>query len=192
MKHLAVFRYSDVPGMIGKVGTVLGEHGINVASTAVGREPDHEPDSPAGGGSGRHAVMVVTVDSPIPDEVIREILSLEGSRTAAPSRSSGGQRPGDRARSLLRLEDRRDAEGRRARGTIVRRDAPPDGPDVVIVDLDNAAADVGLPAGMPRLGFYSHVDVETKRRAEEAGFELVVPRSRMAREMPDLVAALLK
>jgi D-3-phosphoglycerate dehydrogenase / 2-oxoglutarate reductase len=78
MKHLAVFRYSDVPGMIGKIGTVLGEHGINVASTAVGREPDHEPDSPAGGGSGRHAVMVVTVDSQIPDEVIREIVSFEG------------------------------------------------------------------------------------------------------------------
>jgi D-3-phosphoglycerate dehydrogenase / 2-oxoglutarate reductase len=78
MKHLAVFRYSDVPGMIGKIGTVLGEHGINVASTAVGREPDHEPDSPAGGGSGRHAVMVVTVDSPIPDEVIRAIVSFEG------------------------------------------------------------------------------------------------------------------
>jgi D-3-phosphoglycerate dehydrogenase / 2-oxoglutarate reductase len=78
MKHLAVFRYSDVPGMIGKIGTVLGEHGINVASTAVGRDPDHEPDSPAGGGSGRHAVMVVTVDSPIPDEVIREIVSFEG------------------------------------------------------------------------------------------------------------------
>jgi D-3-phosphoglycerate dehydrogenase len=78
MKHLAVFRYSDVPGMIGKIGTVLGEHGINVASTAVGREPDHEPDSPAGGGSGRYAVMVVTVDSPVPDEVIREIVSFEG------------------------------------------------------------------------------------------------------------------
>jgi D-3-phosphoglycerate dehydrogenase len=78
MKHLAVFRYSDVPGMIGKIGTVLGEHGINVASTAVGREPDHEPDSPAGGGSGRHAVMIVTVDSPIPDETIREIVSFEG------------------------------------------------------------------------------------------------------------------
>jgi D-3-phosphoglycerate dehydrogenase / 2-oxoglutarate reductase len=78
MKHLAVFRYSDVPGMIGKIGTVLGEHGINVASTAVGREPDHEPDSPAGGGSGRYAVMVVTVDSPVPDEVIQEIVSFDG------------------------------------------------------------------------------------------------------------------
>ena len=84
MKHLAVFRYSDVPGMIGKIGTVLGDHGINVASTAVGREPDHEPDSPAGGGSGRHAVMVVTVDSPIPDEVIREIVSFEGFQDGRP------------------------------------------------------------------------------------------------------------
>ncbi len=76
--HMAVFRYSDVPGMIGKVGTVLGEHGINIASTAVGREPDHEPGSGAGGGSGRHAVMVVTVDSAVPDDVMRAILALDG------------------------------------------------------------------------------------------------------------------
>jgi D-3-phosphoglycerate dehydrogenase len=77
-RHLAVFRYSDVPGMVGKVGTVFGEHGINIAATAVGREPDHEPDRPAGGGSGRLAVMVITTDSPVPDDVIGEILSLEG------------------------------------------------------------------------------------------------------------------
>ena len=63
--------------------------------------------------------------------------------------------------------------------------------DVVIVDLDSAGADAPVPAGVPRLGFYSHVDVATRRRAEEAGFDLVVPRSRMAREMPDLVASLL-
>jgi len=78
MRHLAIFRYSDLPGMIGKVGTVLGEHGINIASTAVGRVPDHEPGSPAGGGTGRHAVMVVTVDSPVPAEVIDAITALEG------------------------------------------------------------------------------------------------------------------
>jgi D-3-phosphoglycerate dehydrogenase / 2-oxoglutarate reductase len=77
-RHLAIFRYSDVPGMIGKVGTVLGEHGINIASTAVGRAPDHEPDAPAGGGTGRLAVMVVTVDSPVPAEVIGAITALEG------------------------------------------------------------------------------------------------------------------
>ncbi|MEX0993797.1 MAG: phosphoglycerate dehydrogenase [Solirubrobacterales bacterium] len=77
-KHLAVFRYSDLPGMIGKVGSVLGERGLNIASTAVGREPDREPGEPVKGGSGALAVMVVTVDSPVPDEVIAEITSLEG------------------------------------------------------------------------------------------------------------------
>jgi D-3-phosphoglycerate dehydrogenase len=78
MKHMAIFRYSDLPGMIGKIGTVLGEHGINIAATAVGREPDHERESPAGGGTGRPAVMVVTTDSPVPDEVIAKIVSIEG------------------------------------------------------------------------------------------------------------------
>jgi hypothetical protein len=61
----------------------------------------------------------------------------------------------------------------------------------MIVDLDHVAPDVA-PAGVPRLGFYSQTDVETRRRAEEAGFDLIVPRSRMAREMPELVASLLK
>jgi hypothetical protein len=63
--------------------------------------------------------------------------------------------------------------------------------DVLIVDLDSAGAGVAAPEGVPRLGFYSHVDVETRRRAEQAGFDLVVPRSRMAREMPALVECLL-
>ena len=63
--------------------------------------------------------------------------------------------------------------------------------DVVIVDLDAAGADVTAPEGIPRLGFYSHVDVDTRKRAEDAGFDLVVPRSRMAREMPALVESLL-
>jgi D-3-phosphoglycerate dehydrogenase / 2-oxoglutarate reductase len=77
-RNLAIFRYSDLPGMIGKVGTVLGEHGINIASTAVGRVPDHEPDAPAGGGTGRLAVMVVTVDSPVPPDVIAAITAIDG------------------------------------------------------------------------------------------------------------------
>ena len=63
--------------------------------------------------------------------------------------------------------------------------------DVLIVDLDAAGAEVAAPEGMPRLGFYSHVDVDTRKRAEDAGFDLVVPRSRMAREMPALVESLL-
>ena len=46
--------------------------------------------------------------------------------------------------------------------------------------------------GVPTIGFYSHVDQRTRRRAEEAGFDLVVPRSRMAREMRALVEGLLR
>ncbi|HEY3552502.1 MAG TPA: hypothetical protein VGK66_02330 [Solirubrobacterales bacterium] len=66
-----------------------------------------------------------------------------------------------------------------------------DGKDLVVADLDveNPEALVGL--GMPVLGYYSHVDVETKEAAEAAGVDLVVPRSRMARELPDLAAKLL-
>jgi hypothetical protein len=63
--------------------------------------------------------------------------------------------------------------------------------DVAIVDLDAAGTEVDTPPGTPSLGFYSHVDVETRTHAEQAGFDLVVPRSRMAREMPELVARLL-
>lgn len=63
--------------------------------------------------------------------------------------------------------------------------------DLVVCDLE--AVDAGrigaLPA--PAIGFYSHVDVETRDRGREAGLELVVPRSRMARELPDLAAKLL-
>jgi hypothetical protein len=64
--------------------------------------------------------------------------------------------------------------------------------DVVIVDLDAAGTELGTPGAAPRLGFYSHVNVDTRRRAEQAGFDLVVPRSRMAREMPELVAGLVR
>jgi hypothetical protein len=45
--------------------------------------------------------------------------------------------------------------------------------------------------GARRLGFYPHVQPELKKRAEAAGFDMVVPRSRIARELPDLVEKLL-
>jgi hypothetical protein len=66
--------------------------------------------------------------------------------------------------------------------------APP-AADVLIVDLDAPGDPMAIGAGgdAKRIGFYSHVDVGTRRRAERAGFDLVVPRSRMAREMPALV-----
>jgi hypothetical protein len=65
------------------------------------------------------------------------------------------------------------------------------GYDLIVADLDLVDAAEVAALGPPTLGFYSHVDVETRRRAEDAGFDLVVPRSRMARELPELVAGLL-
>jgi hypothetical protein len=61
--------------------------------------------------------------------------------------------------------------------------------DVAVVDLHGAQA--ALPEGVPVLAFYSHVDTDARQRGEEAGHELVVPRSRMAREMPALVERLV-
>ena len=49
----------------------------------------------------------------------------------------------------------------------------------------------GIVGRVPTLAFYSHVDADVRERAEEAGYDLVVPRSRMAREGPDLVGRLV-
>jgi hypothetical protein len=63
--------------------------------------------------------------------------------------------------------------------------------DAIVCDLDAVDAEAVVATGLPSLGFYSHVDVETKQRGEAAGIDLVVPRSRMARELPMLVERLL-
>lgn len=63
--------------------------------------------------------------------------------------------------------------------------------DLLVADLEAVDPATVAALGPPSLGFYSHVDVETRRRAEEAGFDLVVPRSRMSRELPELAARLL-
>ena len=70
-------------------------------------------------------------------------------------------------------------------------EAPLNGVELIVADLDaeNPEALVGL--GMPALGYYSHVNVETREAAEAAGVDLVVPRSRMARELPRLAEQLL-
>jgi D-3-phosphoglycerate dehydrogenase len=69
--HLALFRYQDVPGMVGRVGTAFGAHGVNISAAAVGRQP------PGTGGSDL-AVMAITTDSPIPQAVIDEIVASDG------------------------------------------------------------------------------------------------------------------
>ncbi len=73
--------------------------------------------------------------------------------------------------------------------------------DLLVVDLTaegidgpalvRSMRDRGELAAVPTLGFYSHVDQDTRRRAEEAGMSRVVPRSRMARETAALVEGLL-
>jgi D-3-phosphoglycerate dehydrogenase len=61
-RYMLFFTYIDRPGIIGKVGTILGEHQINVATMDVGR--------PTRGGT---ALMGLTLDSPVPLEVVEEI-----------------------------------------------------------------------------------------------------------------------
>jgi hypothetical protein len=62
-----------------------------------------------------------------------------------------------------------------------------DGIDLVVADLDAVAPERLAGLGVPVIGFYQHTDVDTKKRAEEAGLALAVPRSRMVRELPELV-----
>jgi hypothetical protein len=65
--------------------------------------------------------------------------------------------------------------------------------DVVVVDLTAGDVDAqGIVGVAPTLAFYSHVEADVRRRAEAAGYDLVVPRSRMAREGPELVAGLAR
>lgn len=65
------------------------------------------------------------------------------------------------------------------------------GADAIVADLEAVDPERLPSAGLPVLGFYPHTDVETRRRAERAGVDRVVPRSRAARELPELVAGLL-
>ena len=66
------------------------------------------------------------------------------------------------------------------------------GAEVIVADLGAIATDQLAEAKVPVLGFYPHTDVELRARADAAGIDRVVPRSKAARELPALVAALLK
>jgi D-3-phosphoglycerate dehydrogenase len=65
--HIAVFRYADQPGMIGRVGNAFGEHGVNIVSAAVGAEDASD-----------EAVMALTTDAPVPAGVVEEIAGGDG------------------------------------------------------------------------------------------------------------------
>ena len=70
-------------------------------------------------------------------------------------------------------------------------EAPLDDADLIVADLDAESPEALVGLSIPVLGYYSHVNAETKKASEAAGIDLAVPRSRMARELPELAAKLL-
>lgn len=65
--YMLIINNIDKPGMIGKVGTYLGQKGINIASMDVGRIK-----------AGEAAVMVLNVDADVPDKLLAEMTKIEG------------------------------------------------------------------------------------------------------------------
>jgi D-3-phosphoglycerate dehydrogenase len=59
---LLIYSNMDVPGVIGRIGTMLGQHGVNIAGMQLGRQE-----------RGGRAVAVVNVDDTIPGPVLDEI-----------------------------------------------------------------------------------------------------------------------
>lgn len=60
--HLLLTKHQDKPGLVGRVGTVLGENDVNISSMQVGRlHPRGE------------ALMILTLDDPVPDAVLARI-----------------------------------------------------------------------------------------------------------------------
>jgi hypothetical protein len=62
-----------------------------------------------------------------------------------------------------------------------------DGADLVVADLAAVEPEALGSLGVPAIGFYQHTDADTKQRADAAGLAFAVPRSRMVRELPELV-----
>ncbi len=69
--YMVISNHIDKPGTIGKIGTLLGKNNINIAGMIVGRA------SPGG-----QAVMVLAVDSSIPDDILKQFLDVDGVKDA--------------------------------------------------------------------------------------------------------------
>jgi D-3-phosphoglycerate dehydrogenase len=75
-RDLIYLRNRDVPGVIGKVGTILGEGEINIADFSLGRR------SAEISAHTREAIAVVHVDGPVPDEVLKQLEKIPAVRQA--------------------------------------------------------------------------------------------------------------
>jgi D-3-phosphoglycerate dehydrogenase len=67
----------DAPGFIGRIGTLLGENGINIGTFHLGRRPK-------GADAGGEAVLLLSVDQPIPQDVVKKASALEGVKVVMP------------------------------------------------------------------------------------------------------------
>ena len=67
-RHMLLVRNSDVPGVIGRVGTYLGEIGINIANMAVGQSPE----------TGSAAMMGLSLDKALSEEQMEQFRALDG------------------------------------------------------------------------------------------------------------------
>ncbi|MCR2834948.1 phosphoglycerate dehydrogenase [Parerythrobacter lacustris] len=65
--HMLYIVNEDAPGFIGRIGTLLGEHGINIGTFNLGRRD-----------AGGEAILLLSVDQPIPDTVIKAACALQG------------------------------------------------------------------------------------------------------------------
>jgi D-3-phosphoglycerate dehydrogenase len=74
--NLLVCRNLDVPGVIGKIGTILGQQGVNIANFALGRE--------RAGAKPVMALAVVQVDEPVSARVLEALKPIEALLEATP------------------------------------------------------------------------------------------------------------
>ncbi len=74
--NLLVCRNLDVPGVIGRIGSILGEHGVNIANFALGRERS--------GVKPVKALAVVQVDAPVSETVLEALATIEALLEARP------------------------------------------------------------------------------------------------------------
>jgi hypothetical protein len=90
-----------------------------------------------------------------------------------------------------RIEETLGAVGHEVTVAPSTAEAPLDEADLLLVDLERCNPEAVVGLGMPVIGFYPHTNAELRQVAEAAGIDRVVPRSRMAREMGELVGSTL-
>jgi D-3-phosphoglycerate dehydrogenase len=76
-RNLIYLRNRDVPGVIGKVGTILGEESINIANFSLGRLSAGKESEQA-----REAIAVVHVDGVVPEEVLAKLKKIPAIQVA--------------------------------------------------------------------------------------------------------------